>query len=194
MGPSPHLWFFGFKTTTFGSELHVSMGPRPHLMVLWMQNRRRLTLRGTSLCMGPRPSSPLFACKTATFGPELQVSMCTRPHLSFCACDNSVISTRNTCLYGFQPSSVVLSIQNCDFRTKIAYSLLGAWPSSSDFVHEKQSALASEILVSMCPSPHLVVLCIQNSVISTRITTFYGFQPSSVVLCIQNSALRTKIA
>ena len=81
----------------------------------------------------------------------------------------------------------------------------------------KSATLAHELLVSLCPSPHLwflhakqrlvdqhtsfygyqtspVALCIQNRVISTRITCFYGFQSSSVVLCIQNSALRTKIA
>ena len=39
-----------------------------------------------------------------------------------------------------------------------------------------------------------VVVCIQSSVISSRITSFYGFQPSSVVLCIQNSDLMTTIA
>ena len=77
----------------------------------------------------------------------------------------------------------------------------------------KSSTLAQELLVSIGPRPHLwflhakqrqhtslymyqtspVVLCVQNSVISTRISSFYGFQPSSVVLCIQNSDLRTKI-
>ena len=81
----------------------------------------------------------------------------------------------------------------------------------------KSATLAHELQLPIGPSPHLwflhakqrlldqhtslyghqispVVLCIQNSVINTRITSFYGFQPSSVVLCIQNSDLRTKIA
>ena len=79
------------------------------------------------------------------------------------------------------------------------------------------ACLASEILVSMGPSPHLwffhskqplldqtyksrsvqtspVVLCMQNSMINTRINSLYGFQPSSVVVCIQNSDLMTTIA
>ena len=78
----------------------------------------------------------------------------------------------------------------------------------------KSASLAHDLLVSIGPSPlqwfsqakqrllylHTslygcpVVLCIQNRVISTRITSFNGFQPSSVVLCIQNSDLKTKIA
>ena len=48
---------FACKTATFGSELQVSMGPRPHL---WF-----------------------FALKTATLAPELQVSMGPNPHLWF---------------------------------------------------------------------------------------------------------------
>ena len=48
---------FACKTATFGPELQVSMGPRPHL---WF-----------------------FEFKTATLPPELQVSMAPRPHLWF---------------------------------------------------------------------------------------------------------------
>ena len=39
-----------------------------------------------------------------------------------------------------------------------------------------------------------VVLCMQYRVISTRITSLYGFQPSSVALRIQKSDFRTRIA
>ena len=78
------------------------------------------------------------------------------------------------------------------------------------------ASLAPELLGSMGPSPHLwflhakqrlldqstsllgyqtslVVLCMQNSVICTRIKSLYGFQLSPVVLCIQNSDFRTRI-
>ena len=48
---------FACKMATFGPELQVSMGPRPHL---WF-----------------------FAFKRATLAPELQVSMSTSPHLWF---------------------------------------------------------------------------------------------------------------
>ena len=50
---------FAFKTANLGTELQVSMGPRPHL---WF-----------------------FAFKTANLAPELQVSMGPSPHLWFCA-------------------------------------------------------------------------------------------------------------
>ena len=103
----------------------------------------------------------VFACKRATFGAELQVSMGPRHDLAFCA-----------------------------FKT--------AW-------------LASELLVSMGPSPHVcfldskhrllvrnnkslwdpVVLCVQNSVISTRVTSLYGIICG---FCLQNSDFWTRIA
>ena len=74
------------------------------------------------------------------------------------------------------------------------------------------ATLAYELLVSIGPSPHLrvlyakprlvdqhtslygyqtspVVLCIQTSVIGTRITSLYGFQPSSVVLYMTTATL-----
>ena len=31
MGPSPHLWLCAIKRATLEPELHVSNGPRPHL-------------------------------------------------------------------------------------------------------------------------------------------------------------------
>ena len=37
------------------------------------------------------------------------------------------------------------------------------------------------------------LLCNQNGVICTRISSLYWFQPSSVVLCLQNSDFRTRL-
>ena len=54
----PSFVVFVGKTTTFGPELQVSMGPRPHV---WF-----------------------FVFKTATLAPDLQVSMGLSPHLRFC--------------------------------------------------------------------------------------------------------------
>ena len=34
MGPRPHLWFFVFKAATLAPELQISMGPSPHLWFL----------------------------------------------------------------------------------------------------------------------------------------------------------------
>ena len=49
---------FACKTATLGTELQVSVGPRPHL---WF-----------------------FVFKTASLAPELQVTMVPSPHLWFC--------------------------------------------------------------------------------------------------------------
>ena len=38
-----------------------------------------------------------------------------------------------------------------------------------------------------------MTLCIQNSDLSTRMTSLYGFQPSPVVLCMQNRDFRTRL-
>ena len=156
--------FFSCKTGAFAPELQVSVGPKPHL---WFLNAK------------PR----LLDQKTSLYGSQ------TWP-VVFCK-QYSVISIRNASLYRFQTSSVIFACKT-------------AW-------------LSSELLVSIVPRPHLwiliakqrlldqhtslygyqtspVVLCMQNSLISIRITSLYGFQPSSVVLCIQNSDLRTKIA
>ena len=64
----------------------VSKNPRPQLFILCVQNAV-LTARINSIYWS-QTSSVVFACKTETFGPELQVSM------------------------WFQPSSVVLCMQN----------------------------------------------------------------------------------
>ena len=51
------------QRATLGPELHVSMGPSPHLR--------------------------LCAIKRATLEQELHVSKGPRPHLSFCACNTA---------------------------------------------------------------------------------------------------------
>ena len=74
----------------------------------------------------------------------------------------SVISTRITTLYGFQPSSVVFYIQNIGFRTNIA-CLYGS-------------------------QTYPVILCLKNSVPSIRINSLYGSQSSSVVFACKTVA------
>ena len=39
MGPRPHLWFFILKAATLATELLVSMGPSPHLWFLHAKER-----------------------------------------------------------------------------------------------------------------------------------------------------------
>ena len=69
---------------------------------------------------------------------------------------NSVSCTRITSLYGFQPTSVVLCIENSDFRTKIAC------------LHGSRTSL--------------VILCMQNRVPSFRNTSPYGSCPHLLFL------------
>ena len=108
----------------------------------------------------------IFACKTATSGPEKQVSMDPRYDLSFCAFTT----------------------------TWLAPELLGSIGPSPHlwFLHAKQRLLdQSTSLLGYQTSPD--VLCMQNSVICTRIKRLYGFQLSPVLLCMQNSDFRTRI-
>ena len=66
---------------------------------------------------------------------------------------NNVLSTRVSRLYGFQPSPVVLCMQNSDFRARIT-SLCWSqtWPVLCACT---TVCLASDLLVSMGPRPHL---------------------------------------
>ena len=80
----------------------------------------------------------------------------------------------------------------------------------------KTATLAPELQVSIGPSTHLwflyakqrlwdqickfywsqtspVVLCMQNTVISTRISSLQGCQTSPLVLCVKNSVLSNRI-
>ena len=149
MGPRPHLGFFVFKTVTLAPELQVSMGASLQPWLLHAK-QRILDQNYKSLWI------PAIIC------------VCTQ---------NSDFSFRNTSLYGSMPSSVVLSIHNSDIMTRINSSH-GSQTSpvvlciqnsvintrnTSD--HGSQTSpvvlclqkmwLASELLVSMGPSPHL---------------------------------------
>ena len=80
---------------------------------------------------------------------------------------NSGLRSRMTIVYWSQPSSVVLSIQNCDFSIRIT------------------SPYGSQT------SP--VVLCMKNRVIRTRITSLHGSQTSPVILFLQNKVISIRI-
>ena len=141
---------FAFKTGTLGTELQVSLGPRPHLWFL--------------------------AFKTASLAPELQVSMGLSPHLWFLhakqrlldqnykslwvpdlTCrfvrENSVIKTRITSLHRSRTSPILLCMKNNVISIRIT-SLYGSQPSFV-VVASKTATLGPELLVSMGPRPHL---------------------------------------
>ena len=82
-----------------------------------------------------------------------------------------MISFWKTSLYGSQPSSDVLCIQNSDFSVRIT-SLYVSQPSYVAFAC-KTATLGPELKVSMGPRPHLYNFCIQNSDFNTRISSLY---------------------
>ena len=94
-----------------------------------------------------------FASKTATLAPELIVSTGPRPHLSFCACKKTIISIRNTSLYGSQPAFAGFACKTAPLGTEL-HATLGPSPHLS-FCACKRAWLAPELLVSMGPRLHL---------------------------------------
>ena len=174
MGPRPHLSFCACKTTWLASELLDSMGPSPLLCfnaittaTLWPE---------LIVSMGPTPHLSFCACKTTWLAAESLVSVGSSPHLwflnekqrlygqnykspwvpdlnsAFCI-QNSDFSTRIVSIYESQPSSVVLCIHNSDIMTRIN-SLYGCQTSPVVLCMQKKW-LASELLISMGPSPPL---------------------------------------
>ena len=105
---------------------------------------------------------------------------------------------------------MVFCMQNSDFKTKITTPY---WSQTSPIVLCcKTATLASELQVSIGPSPHLWFLhekqrlldqnyksprvpeptcrfCMQNSVISTRIPSLYGRQTSPTVFAYKTATL-----
>ena len=66
---------------------------------------------------------------------------------------NSVISIRITSLYGFQPSSVVLSTHNSVLSTRIKRQY--EFQPSPVVLFMQTATLALDLLVPIGPSPHL---------------------------------------
>ena len=128
---------------------------------------------------------------------------------------NSMICTKMTSLYGFQPLSVFFSL----FKTVTFGPVLQVCMGPSPYVMIcacKWATLAHELLVSVGLSPrvwlldakqrlldqnnHLygsqtwpVILCMYNSVLNIRITSLYGSQPSSVVFAFKTSWLASSL-
>ena len=92
---------------------------------------------------------------------------------------NSMISARITSLYESQPSLVVFACKTATLGPELQVPM--GYRPHLWFCPFKTATLAPELLVSMGARPHLSFLCIQNIVISIRITSLYGSQPSSVV-------------
>ena len=130
------------QNSDFRTRLASLYGSQTSSVVLSLDITAYFSTSITSLYVS-QPSSVVFACKTAHFGPEFQVSMGPSPHLCFLHAKQRFLD-RNykslwvpdltcpfvqskrrdlhqniTSLYWFQPSSVVLCLQNSDFWTGI---------------------------------------------------------------------------
>ena len=105
---------------------------------------------------------------------------------------NSVISTRITGVYGSQPSSVFFACQTAPLGPELQVSM-GPRPHLSCFVHAKQRDLHQNNKSHMGSSPHLWVLCMQNSAFRTRITSLCRWREPIYGFCMQNSDFWTRI-
>ena len=141
---------FACKTATFGAELQLSMGPRPHLS--------------------------FSACKTAWIASEILVSMDPCPHLWFLdakqrlfdqnykslfvpvltstlCMQNSMICISMTSLYGFQPSPVFFSRKSATLGPYLQVCI-GPRPHMW-FCTCKTATLGLELQVYVGPRPHM---------------------------------------
>ena len=116
--------------------------------------------------MGPRHNLSFCACKTACLASELLVSMGPSPHVCFLHAKQRILDQNFKSL--LVPSLICgFCIPNSEF-----------WPRITRLYGSQTSP---------------ALLCNQNGVICTRISSLYWFQPSSVVLCLQNSGFRTRL-
>ena len=103
---------------------------------------------------------------------------------------NSVMSTWITCLYVSQLSSVVFDCKTAHFGLELQVSM-GPRPHLW-FLHAKHRLLDQHTSVYGYQTEP-VVLCLQNSVISTWKTCLYVSQPSSVVFAWKTASLGPKL-
>ena len=120
------LSFIVCTRACLASESLVSMGPSPCLWFLHANHR--LLDQHTSLYWSQ--TSPVVLCMY-----------------------KSVLSIGITSLYWTQPSSVVFACKTSTFGP--AYKSLLVPDLTCRFVHVQRACLASELLVSIGPSPHL---------------------------------------
>ena len=146
------------------------MGPRP-LLRFWEHIIACLAQEHTDH-MGSSPHLWFCACKTETLGLQLKVSFGPRPHLFVLCMQNSVICTRITSLYGFQPSSVVFACKTAPFGPELQVSMGPRHHLS--ICACKTAWLASELLVYMVPSLHLWFLDAKERILDQNNKSLWG--------------------
>ena len=157
------------------------MVPRSHLSFCACKTAWFATV--WQVYIGSSTHLSFFSCKTATLGPDLQVCLGPRQHLWFWANITACLAEEYKDSMGSSPHLWFCACKIGDF------SIVSIGPSSHLWsLYAKQRLVDQHTsLYAYQTSP--VVLCIQTSVISTRITSFYGFHPSSAVLYMKTATL-----
>ena len=130
------------------------------------------------------------AWKTATLAHELLVSMCPCLHLWFLHAKQRILDQNFKSLW--VPALICgFCMPNSEFWPRIT-SLYGPQTSPA-LVCDQNGVICTRISSLYWFQPSSVVLCWQNSDFRTRLTSLYGSQTSSVVLSTHNSVLSTRI-
>ena len=113
--------------------------------------------------------------------------MCSSPHLWFLYANQRLLE-QNYKSMGPRLRLLICECKTACFAPELRLSIapsLHLW-----FCAFKTATSASELLVSMgCSQPSSVVLCIQNSDFSIRITSIYGSQPPFVFFACKTATL-----
>ena len=169
MGSSPHLWFCACKSATLAHEILVSIGPSP---LLWfLHAKQRLLDQYTSL-YGYQTSPVVLCIQNSVNSTGITSFNGFHPSSVVLCIQNCGFTTKIACLYGSQTSPVVLCMQYSDLMTTIALvfgsqtspvtfctqtslpSLYRSQPSSVFFAC-KTAPFGPDLLVCICPRPHL---------------------------------------
>ena len=183
MGPRPHLWFLHSKQRLLHQNTSL-YGNQTSPVVSCMHNSV-IRIKITSL-YGFHPSSVVLYIQNSAFRTWIPCLYVSQP-LSMVLCiQKSDIRTTITCLYGSHTSPVILCMQN-NFKSRSFQSKNYRWrlvtieTSKSGARHAVLQAQNHRIISLYDSQTSPVVLCMQNSAISIRITSVNQSLPSSVV-------------
>ena len=128
-GSTPSSVAFECKTATFGPELQVSMGPRPHL---WF-----------------------CACKTVCLAPELLVSLGPSPHLWLLHVKQRLLDQNDKSLWVPDMTCRFVNVQRRSKRQNnqslwVPALIYVFWMHNSDFGTEKQVSIGPRHEMSFC--------------------------------------------
>ena len=142
----PFSVVFAFKTATFGAELQVFMGPRHDLLfcaykTAWLASELLVSMSPIShVLFLDAKQRPLDRNNKSLLVPDITCR---------CVHENSVIRTRISSLYVSQTSSGVLSIHNCVLNTQ---KKLTIWFQPSPVVLCMQNSDFRTRITSLCGS------------------------------------------